>query len=398
MRDRIILLSKDVLRSDYLPVYGNTYWKTPNIDELASRGTVFRRHYASAPSTGMGFTCMFSGLNAHELDRRSYKVVNRFEQTPTLFDILQERGYCCHVIWNSNFWDKIGYPYSKCYGDNTVFHNLTIGQLVGPHKIDTAALPEGRGLKTIETITDEVDKIKADKLFLWIHAPHVFHGRSSYGSDIDLFDGLVGEMRKRFGDESVYVTADHGHMNCEKGVPVYGFHVYEGAIRIPLITPRIENMPEVMHPTSNIQLKDIILTNTVAKPDCVISDTQYYAQPKRKVAIIKDNYKYIYNKSDRTEELYDCLWDEKENVNLLLGRWYDSDRHRWYFTEEISFYPFYDRAREYYRLLKAKKDEIWREGGFVEEWLYLLNNKYKGIMARLKNIGKGRYCGHFGSA
>ena len=26
------------------------------------------------------------------------------------------------------------------------------------------------------------------------------------------------------------------------------------------------------------------------------------------------------------------------------------------------------------------------------------NNKYKGIKARFRNIGKGRYCGRFGSA
>ena len=38
MQKQIISISKDVLRTDYLPLRGNTYWKPPNIDELAAVG------------------------------------------------------------------------------------------------------------------------------------------------------------------------------------------------------------------------------------------------------------------------------------------------------------------------------------------------------------------------
>ena len=57
----IVLISKDVLRKDYLPCYGNKYWKTPNIDYLVQNGIVFDRHYTAAPSTAMSFTSMFTG-------------------------------------------------------------------------------------------------------------------------------------------------------------------------------------------------------------------------------------------------------------------------------------------------------------------------------------------------
>ena len=389
MQEQIVLISKDVLRADYLGCYGNKYWDTPNIDELAHKGTIFRRHYTLSPSSAMAYTGMFSGLNAYELNRKSYTEIGQFKQVPILFDILQERGYCCHVIWDE-IWNKTAYPYSKCYGVDTIFHNLKIEQVVGPHKINKNRIVQRQGYKTIEKVTMEVDSIKDSKLFLWIHLPHVLYGRTAYGSDIDLLDVLVGKMRQRFGDQSIYVTADHGHMNCEKGLPVYGFHVYEGAIRIPLITPRIDNMAEVLFPTSNIQLKEIILDNKVAKLDYIFSDTQYYAQPRRRLAIIKDNYKYIYNK-DGTEELYDCQWDKNENINLLRNRWFDKDRYRWYYTEEISFYPYYDTACKYYQLLRAKKDEIWKTGCFLEEMLNLLKYQLNVILAKIKTIGKGRY-------
>ena len=35
---------------------------TPNIDELAKKGTVFNRHYTAAASTAMAFTSMATEL------------------------------------------------------------------------------------------------------------------------------------------------------------------------------------------------------------------------------------------------------------------------------------------------------------------------------------------------
>ena len=53
----------------YLPIYGNTYCagKTPNIDELASKGTVFEKFYTSAPSTVMAFREIVTGKFAHDI-------------------------------------------------------------------------------------------------------------------------------------------------------------------------------------------------------------------------------------------------------------------------------------------------------------------------------------------
>lgn len=384
MQDKVILISKDVLRADYLPVYGNKYWNTPNIDELAKKGTVFRRHYSAAPSSAMAYTCMFSGLFAHELDRSKYTEVKPFTQCSTLFQILQSLGYNCHVIWDE-VWMKTSYLHSKVYGDeSTTFHNIKISQHIGPHKINDSEISEDIVSNTINLIAREVDNIfiNYDKLFVWLHLPHVIKGRPSYGSDIDLFDEIIGEMRKRFNDESIFITADHGHMNCEKGIPVYGFHVYEGAIKIPLITPLIiDSGHEINYPTSNVQLKEIILNKKIEKREYIFSDSQYYMQENRRLAIIKDNYKYIYNKKDRTEELYDIDFDPTENVNLLSVRWYDQNRMRYYYTKEIYYYPYRDKIPIIYEELKQQKDKIWKTGKYLSKYIYMLD--------RIRRRGKG---------
>ena len=68
MNNRILLLTKDALCKSYLPIYGNTYWKgkTPNLDELALKGTVFNKFYTSAPSTVMAIRGIVMGKFAFD--------------------------------------------------------------------------------------------------------------------------------------------------------------------------------------------------------------------------------------------------------------------------------------------------------------------------------------------
>jgi hypothetical protein len=382
----ILLITKDVLRADYLPVYGNNYWHTPNITALAEQGTVFRRHYTAAPSSAMSYTAMFTGLYPHQLDRRKYSEVKPFTQCPTLFDILADAGFSCHVIWDKH-WLKTAYPFSKIYGDErTTFHNLDISQSVGPHKIESAKIDEAIVETTIADIAVELKlAFKGDgDQFVWIHLPHVMKGRSGYGSDIDVFDKIVGKARGIVGDDSIYISADHGHMNAEKGIPVYGFHVYEGAARIPLITPRIMGRSEIEFATSNTQLMDILLHQKIQQEKIIFSDTQYYLQSNRKLAIIYDNYKYIYNKRDRTEEMYDLNWDAEENVNLLIDRWYDRNRKYYYNIRELVFYPEWEKVDALYSNFTTIRESMWRSGSRFQEFGFKLYNLLKTLFIFIK--------------
>lgn len=397
-KDKIILISKDVLRKDNFSCYGSKVFNTPNIDDLAMNGTIFRRHYTAAPSTAMAFTCMFSGLNAFELNRKKYKEVKPFDQVPTIFDILQDKEYTCNIIWDDSF-VNLAYKFSKVYGDRTTkFFNLKIGQRVGPHKIDVSEIQTGEDKRSLRKILDTVDSLLSSKrLFIWIHLPHVIKGCTGYGTDIYLLDLLVGEIRKRLDDDAIYITADHGQMNIEKGIPVYGHHVYEGVIQIPLITPRINGFHEVKFPTSNIQLKNIIIHNKLEKLDYIYSDTRYYLQGNRKLAIIKNNHKYIHNMIDNSEELYDIEFDPNENVNLLIDKFYDRNRLKYYNLEEIYYYPYWNDISNIYRELKNVKDRIWKDRNLLtkitDKISYFRKKKLTYIHKFLvrKNVVKGRF-------
>lgn len=68
-KESILLFTKDALPIEYLPCYGNTFWagRTPNIDELVSKGTLFTRFYKTAPSSAM-----FTGKYPYEQDIKRY--------------------------------------------------------------------------------------------------------------------------------------------------------------------------------------------------------------------------------------------------------------------------------------------------------------------------------------
>lgn len=297
--------------------------------------------------------------------------IDDMKKTMTLFDKLERMGYENHIVWSKNY-QKTTLPFSNCYGSGkTFFHKLNLNQVVGPHfaKITSIQRSDRLAIQTINSVFQTIDNIvkKNMKIFLWIHLPHVLLGRTSYGDDIDLFDDIVGHLRMRFDDECIFITADHGNMNGTKGKYGYGFDVYEPAIRIPFITPRLENLTEVDFPTSNRKLQDILIERIIPKDDYVLSDCAYFAQPHRKLAIIKDKYKYIYSKSSYSEELYDLYYDETENINLLGKRCFDSDRKVTYNKKEVYFYPDWDEVDDVYFEMVSIKDNIWQNGTFSEE-------------------------------
>lgn len=381
--DNIILISKDVLRKDYLPQYGNTYYKTPNIDELARKGTVFNRHYTAAPSTAMAFTSMFTGKYPYQTGRKDYTEIEKFDIDggTTLFDELNTMGYECHLVWSSNY-TYMAERFSRCYGKNTIHHEqLELNQYVGPHlkSFEQAVRNDVVAEENYRELIREIDTIDSSRpVFLWVHLPHVFKGRIGYGDDIDLLDRFVGDIRQRFGD-CIYLTADHGSNNGKDGKTGYGFDLYESAISIPLITPRIGNYSEYNELTSNINLMNIILEKSIPKNDYVISDTAYYEQPHRKIAIIKGNYKLIYDKRKKQFQMFDVAYDVNENIDLASEKMYDIDRKRYVYTNQVLFYPYREEAERTLAELKGVFYSIWNKGS---SWLNLKNS----IILQMKNV------------
>lgn len=378
MKKVIFLFSKDAMSIENLPIYGNQYWKTPNIDALAKKGTVFYNHHTSAASTSMAFSSMLTGEYCHAFEKRKHYTAVEPNEKESIFSILQKEGYACHIIWSPDYMTG-AYPFVREFGDEnkTKIHIVEMQQQSGVHRPKNVTLKRNDDLLklTINKIYAELNSIEDnDKLFIWMHLPHVIRGRCSYGDDIDVVDNILGFVRKKYGDENIYFTADHGHMNMHKNIPGYGFHVYEPTCRVPLIAPRINGIERVDHITSHVDLIRLLLDNEIVKRDYVFVDSQYYAQPNRKLAVIGNRYKYIYNKRSDTEEFYDLKWDPQERFNLLEKERFDNDKKILRRITELYFYPYWDEVEDNLAGFRAKKDEIWKIGTPLEELVFKLKN------------------------
>lgn len=401
MKKQVVLISKDALCKSYLPIYGNKYNKMPNLCELAAKGTVFTRFYTAAPSSAMSYLSMFTGKNPYETDKKNYvPIKEEYNNAPNMFDDLASNGYSCHIVWDKRWYDN-AFMYSKCFGKHTKFHNMHIEQVVGCHNTKEFELKKNDQIanNTIAIIKNEIKDIvtnSSDKLFIWIHLPHVLNGRTCYGSDMDLFDDIIGYLRTVFPDDSIFISSDHGNMNGFRNKTCYGFDVYEPAIQIPLITPRINNIEICDIPVSNIAINKI-LNEEIPQNKFIYSDCAYYAQKSRKLAIIHGNYKYIYNKATKTEELYDLRYDPFEQCNIANNLVLDTDRNKYYALNQVYFYPYWEESQTEYSILKSEWKRIWKEGTKYENKkndikIYLRQNKVlnKIIKAVLHIIYKNR--------
>lgn len=380
MNNIVFLLTKDCMSLESLPCYGGCKYyqgKTPNIDELAAKGTMFMRHYTAAPSTSMSMSAMLSGHYLHDFTKRKkYENVTTSEM-PSIFDDFQHNGYKCHLVWDGS-WMHLAWRFVREFGNEskTQIHNLDIAQPAGGNKksISEKNVRDDKLLDhTCQQIYDTLNDIDySHKQFVWVHLPHVLKGRRSWMDDMDVFDSIVGFIRDLVGDENIYLSSDHGHMNMHKHKIAYGFDVYEPAIRIPLITPRINGVERVYSLTSNIDIPEI-LKGDIPKHEYVISDTRYYAQPGRKTAIVGNRYKLIYNARNNYNELYDLEWDPYENYNILEERFYDIDRKVTIFTDELYFYPRREEALTEFKYLNSVREEIWRKPSFSDKCMLLVD-------------------------
>jgi arylsulfatase A-like enzyme len=391
----IIFISKDALRCEALPVYGNTFWKTPNIDELASKGTLFMRHYTAAASTAMAFTSMAIGKYCYETNRKLYNGSEESANGNTIFDTLYASGYDVHIAWDLSY-ENFANTHFKCEGKHTTVHSLdSIIPHHSPHiqgEFDDLAYKDEETNWSLQLIIDLFRKLSEFEwpVFLWLHLPHVFAGRNAYDSDIDIFDKIIGYGRTYFHDDEIFISADHGHMNGHKGKFSYGFDLEESAIRIPLITPKFCNHDTINFPTTTTQLLELFGICEFVQREIVIIETAYYVQPMRKIAIIHGKYKLVYSKEEKIFFLYDLEWDKNEDLNLYYPEFYDIDRTCWYSLNQRFYYPYWADVADEKKQLVGKFNEIWKNGNFVEELKQKVLFKMKRILSQFTIYKKAK--------
>lgn len=92
----ILLFCVDEMRADHMGCMGNRVVRTPNIDRIAARGTLFRRAYCNNPICMPARASMFTGLLPRDHGLRMNGQSLR-THLPTLPQMLADSGYRTHA-------------------------------------------------------------------------------------------------------------------------------------------------------------------------------------------------------------------------------------------------------------------------------------------------------------
>jgi arylsulfatase A-like enzyme/Tfp pilus assembly protein PilF len=239
----LLLITIDTLRPDRLSCYSPKYTRTPAIDAIASRGTLFEKAFAHTPTTLPSHTNILLGQTPlyHGVSENSKAKVD--DVFLTLAEHLKGNGYATGAFvgafpLDSRFGLSQGFD---VYDDSfprtaaQIPSNLErkAEQVMGPAK---AWLSRQKG-----------------KWFCWIHLwdPHAPYSPpepylSKYKNDPYSGEAAYvdAELGKLFGDLEgrgwmertvVVLTADHGESLGEHGELSHGYFAYNSTLHVPLI-------------------------------------------------------------------------------------------------------------------------------------------------------------------
>lgn len=212
-RPNIVFILADDLGYGDLHCYGNSYIQTPNIDRLASTGTVFSQAYAgsgiSSPSrcalmTGMNNgkarirdnQCPVGGLRGMKVSPRGdttyIRRANLLPQDTTIATVLRQGGYrtCLVNKWHLDGYDPMAAPNHRGFDE---FYGWTISTGIsnGPYYYYPAYRMRG---DTLTTVTENA------------HDAHVRHN-----TEISTDDAIAFITREKDHPFFLYLAYDAPH-------------------------------------------------------------------------------------------------------------------------------------------------------------------------------------------
>jgi choline-sulfatase len=370
----VLLIVVDTLRPDHLGCYGYKRNISPNIDQLAREGLVFRNCISQAPWTLPSIATLLTSLypSVHGASDFSRKLSYRLVTLPELF---RNQFYETGGIVSGDF-------VSSQYGFDQGFGYFDEKSICGHKGISSPAISR----KAIEFLRRKKDK----RFFLFLHYfdPHFnyvqhdkyhyfaeYAGRLHSGQDIgelrrlrrsfsaddidylkalydgeisftDEYVGLVLKELNRLGlyeNTLVIFTADHGEEFMERGWLGHSTTLYAEQINVPLIVKlpgarvrrTVENrvgpidiMPTVLgicDIDSNgsmcmqgANLQGLVERMGVMDERSIFSEVSYIDEGIRafKQSAILGQWKITKNMKDDSYELYNVRADQQERRNV----------------------------------------------------------------------------------
>ncbi len=238
-----LLITIDTLRPDRLSCYSHDHLRTPVIDSLAERGTLFTKAFAHTPSTLpshanilLGTTPLYHGVH----DNSNFIVREEFL---TLAEHLKSFGYSTGAFVGA-------FPLDSRFGLTQGFD--VYDDNYGYKDSQEFTYVERKAEVVIEKSLNWL-RTERSPWFLWIHLfdPHqryyppepfrTQHQGKPYNGEVAYVDYALGnlfdylELNKLYDKTLVIFTGDHGESLGEHGEPTHGYFAYNSTLWIPLI-------------------------------------------------------------------------------------------------------------------------------------------------------------------
>lgn len=295
----VLLISIDMLRPDYMSIYGADRPTTPNLDAERQRFVRFDNAYASGGITTLSLPSLTRGRIPLALDfeavhrttdyvytfpedlkdervNRTFASV-RSDRSPTIASVYAAHGLEAHAFVD----DGPSGIFQKGLGFENGFSSFTF-----PNQPDGPG-PEGWNRVTL---TDDFVRFLKDappKSFAWLHYydPHnavgpcrdfePTPGLGCYRDAIFDIDAQIGrifrELKERglWESTTVIISSDHGEALGEHRLRHHGTDAYEEFVRIPLLFKPAHSTPShpsVDHPVSLIDASATALLEAQLAP------------------------------------------------------------------------------------------------------------------------------------
>ena len=272
----LLLVSLDTTRSDHLSAYGYPRQTSPHLDALARQGVRFEDAYAASASTGPSHATLFTALAPprHGVVKNGLRLA---EQHETLAERLRAQRFQTAAVVSSFVLDaRFGFGQGfDVYDDDFVAEEatVTVSEWEG---YEVAGSFDRRGDHTsrraLRWLHEQRDPARPFFLFVHYFDPHLsyappepFASRfeaelpaaasrldrlvARYDGEIAFVDHALGELLRGLEELGlaettlVIVSGDHGEGLMQHGILGHAVHLYEEAVRVPLLLRWPEGLP-----------------------------------------------------------------------------------------------------------------------------------------------------------
>ncbi|MFQ6083570.1 MAG: sulfatase-like hydrolase/transferase [Candidatus Aminicenantia bacterium] len=353
-RLNVLLITIDTLRADYLSCYGSKIIKTPNIDNLAKNGILFKYAVAHNVVTLPSHISILTGTYPVFHGVRDNVGFRLDEKSVILSEILKERDYKTAAFigafpLDNRFGLDQGFDlYDDFYGNTGAQNDFTF--------------VERRAEEVIEPAQIWLQSNRRNSWLCWIHLfdPHIPYDPPQpfkdkypdnfYAGEVAYTDFMIGKLLqflKESGMERetlIILTADHGESLGEHGERTHGIFTYNCTLHIPLIFYQPEIFRKLTVIDKRVRHIDIVptildilnikipkqvqgrsLIPLIKNPRKWRVDDSYFEAMSPHLnrnwaplqGILSEQYKYI---DLPIEELYDMESDYREENNLAESK------------------------------------------------------------------------------